>query len=56
MRVQGKRLVAVSDIRCSARLKLIYIQQFSRYPIFSILDIDQEYYHFWAKRIAQATS
>ncbi len=53
MQSQGKKLLAVSLIFAVALIyRLIYIHQFSQYPIFSILDIDQEYYHFWAKRIA----
>ncbi|MEK6758607.1 MAG: glycosyltransferase family 39 protein [Deltaproteobacteria bacterium] len=53
MQSQGKKLLAVSMIFAVALVyRLIYIHQFSQYPIFSSLDIDQEYYHFWAKRIA----
>lgn len=34
-------------------LRFIYIHEFSKFPTFYHLDIDQEYYHLWAKSIVK---
>jgi 4-amino-4-deoxy-L-arabinose transferase-like glycosyltransferase len=48
-----ERVTILSLFILAFALRLIYLQEFSQYPTFYHLNIDQEYYNLWAKRIVK---
>lgn len=47
----GNRLILLALFVLAFVVRLIYVHQFSGFPTFYHLNIDQEYYNLWAKKI-----